>query len=179
MYENFMSYNEIVTNEPTNREILEAVNTIAVAGRETSEKVDGLSTKFEGLSEKVDGLSTKFEGLSETVADLVITGRETSEKVDGLSETVREVLEAVNEFATVTDKRFNSLETRMAKTEALMVTKDYLDDKLAVLRGDVLHVIRKEDTRVTRLIEILHGKALITMEDVSILERMQPLASVS
>ena len=60
-----------------------------------------------------------------------------------------------------------------------MVTKDYLDDKLAILRGDVLHVIRREDTRVTRLIEILHGKAVITEQDVMVLEKLQPLASVS
>ncbi len=157
MYENFMSYNEIVSNEPTNREILEAVNTIAVAGRETSEKVDGLSTKFEGLSE-----------------------------------TVREVLGAVNDFSTAVEKRFNgvdkrldnlevrvvNIETRVTKTEALMVTKDYLDDKLAILRGDVFHVIRKEDSRVTRLIEILYKKTLITNEEIKILEELQPLTAV-
>lgn len=55
-----------------------------------------------------------------------------------------EVLEAIHELSSQTDERFNRLEVRMDKSEfrlnrveSLMVTKDYLDDKLADLRSDI------------------------------------------
>ncbi len=34
------------------------------------------------------------------------------------------------------EKRLDGVEKRLTKAEALMVTKDYLDDKLADLRGE-------------------------------------------
>ncbi len=40
-----------------------------------------------------------------------------------------------------------------------MVTKDYLDEKLADLRGDLTILIRKEDTKLKTLVEVLQGEA--------------------
>ena len=49
--------------------------------------------------------------------------------------TNHEILEAINEFSNKTDERFS-------KIEATMVTKDYLDDKLSDLRGDLVVLTR-------------------------------------
>lgn len=59
-----------------------------------------------------------------------------------------------------------------------MVTKDYLDDKLADLKGDILTVIRKEDRRVSSLIGILRKKNVLNDDEVHGLEQMQPLVPI-
>ncbi len=70
------------------------------------------------------------------------------------------------------------LGVRLTRVESLMVTKDYLDDKMADLRGDVLTVLRKEDTRLTRLVEKLREKNLFDEHDVEELLRLQPLVPI-
>lgn len=69
----------------------------------------------------------------------------------------------------------SSLKSEVIAMKALMVTKDYLDDKLADLRGDILTVIRKEDRRVTTLVEILQEKNVLSRDEALKLQAMQPL----
>ena len=103
-----------------------------------------------------------------------------------------EILEAINEFSNrvddkfdkvderfdKVDKRFDNLEGRVGKIEATMVTKDYLDEKLADLRGDLVVLMRKEDTKVVKLIEILKRRKVITeIEEKEILS-MEPFAKL-
>lgn len=53
------------------------------------------------------------------------------------------------------DKRFDAMDKRLTRVESLMVTKDYLDDKLADLKGDLVVLTRKEDTKLKTLVNIL------------------------
>lgn len=50
--------------------------------------------------------------------------------------TIKDVLEEISVFADNTEKRFMKIESQMA-------TKDYLDDKLGNLRGEMIELIRK------------------------------------
>lgn len=86
--------------------------------------------------------------------------------------TNSEILEAINEFSTKVDERFN-------KIEAVMVTKDYLDEKLADLRGDLVVLIRKEDTKVKKLVDILLKRNIITESESKEIFTMEPFAQVS
>ncbi len=55
--------------------------------------------------------------------------------------TTNEILKAVNNFTTHVEKRFNGVEKRLGTVESVLpklVTKDYLDEKLADLRGDIV-----------------------------------------
>jgi len=103
-----------------------------------------------------------------------------------------EILEAINEFSTHVDQQHESLKSEIGgiKSEigdikkevgsikALMVTKDYLDEKLADLRGDLVVLMRKEDTKVVKLIEILKRRKVITeIEEKEILS-MEPFAKL-
>ncbi len=95
--------------------------------------------------------------------------------------TNEEILNSVNEFATQTEKRFDGVESRIGgvesrldKIESTMVTKDYLDEKLADLRGDLVVLMRKEDTKVKALIEILKERKVLTDEDVKKILSMEP-----
>lgn len=81
--------------------------------------------------------------------------------------TNQEILEAINVFSSEVDKQF-------AKIKATMVTKDYLDSKLFDLRGDIISVIRKEDAKMAKLIDILQKRDVINSEDVKIILSMEP-----
>jgi len=101
-----------------------------------------------------------------------------------------EILEAINEFSSKVDERFDkvderfdkvderfdNLEGRVGKIEATMVTKDYLDEKLADLRGDLVVLMRKEDTKVIKLIEILKKRKVITEAEEKEILSMEPFA---
>lgn len=93
----------------------------------------------------------------------------------------QEILEAINEFATNTEQRFNKLEGEISgikgeigSIKAGMVTKNYLDSKLFDLRGDIISVIRKEDAKMAKLIDILQKREIINSEDVKIILSMEP-----
>ena len=103
-----------------------------------------------------------------------------------------EILEAVNEFSSKVDERFDKVDERFDNLEgeigsikgeigsikATMVTKDYLDEKMADLRGDLVVLMRKEDTKVGKLIEILKRRKVITeIEEKEILS-MEPFAKL-
>ncbi|MEK7103317.1 MAG: hypothetical protein AAB870_03145 [Patescibacteria group bacterium] len=96
--------------------------------------------------------------------------------------TNQDILEAINAYAAATDQRFDGIDqrldkmdTRLTKVESQMVTKEYLDDKLADLRGDILTVIRKEDRRVSQLIDFLFDKKVLSDNEVKTLGELQPL----
>ena len=75
--------------------------------------------------------------------------------------------------------RFSGLEGKVDKIEATMVTKDYLDEKLADLRGDLVVLTRKEDTKVGKLIEVLKRRKVISEEETKEILAMEPFARIS
>ena len=106
-----------------------------------------------------------------------------------------DVLEAVNEFATKTENRFVSIEGKIGTMQSdigtmqsdigtmqsdigimqsTMVTKDFLTEKLADLRGDLVVLTRKEDRKLVALIALLRGKHLIEDNEAKSLLEMEP-----
>lgn len=57
------------------------------------------------------------------------------------------------------------LHTRMDRLEVKMVTKDYLDDKLADMRGDYTVKFKKLDNKVDELVDVLGKKTILTLKD--------------
>jgi len=79
-----------------------------------------------------------------------------------------EILSAINTFAESVDRRFESIdqrfdrmEGRIGKIEGTVVTKDYLGEKLSDLRGDLVILVRKEDNKMNKLIDILTHKQVL------------------
>ncbi len=111
-----------------------------------------------------------------------------------------EILEAINDFSNKTEIRFQNIEKELTKQGkeltkqgkeltkqrkeltkqgALMVTKDYLDDKMADQRGDLTIIMRKEDKKVSKLIDILKNKNLITEKEAKDVLSMEPFPQLS
>jgi hypothetical protein len=55
-----------------------------------------------------------------------------------------------------------------------MVTKDYLTEKLADLRGDLILTMRGEDKKVLTLVDMLRQKNILTPEEVKQILAMRP-----
>ncbi len=75
-------------------------------------------------------------------------------RFDGLESRFDEMGEAMQFFVTTVDtrfdsvdKRFDHLESDIYRMKAVMVTKDYLDDKLANQYSDIVQWTRREIAR--------------------------------
>lgn len=123
-------------DEPTNYEILEAINSYATGTDRRLEKIEG---RLDGIDGRLDGIDGRIQ------------------KIEG---------------------RLDGIEPTLAYVKSQMVTKEYLDDKLADLRGDIIVMLRKEDNRLTSLVGILHGKKVISDDDVQSLTKLQPLLQI-
>lgn len=97
-------------------------------------------------------------------------------KVSVLATNQQDLVETINDFSTHVDKRFDALEGRVTKIESTMVTKDYLDEKMADLRGDLTVLIRKEDTKVKALVDLLVERNVLEEPDRKKLFSMEPFA---
>lgn len=92
--------------------------------------------------------------------------------------------EAMSLFSTHVDSRFQEIETKMVTKEELkeslekvlagVVTKDYLDEKLADLRGDIVLLLRKEDEEVTLLVDTLHTSQVLSQTNTQKILSLSP-----
>ena len=102
---------------------------------------------------------------------------------------IQEVLEAINNFASHVEIRFNKIESQMTNMvtkdylkdyldERLseMVTKDFLDERLANMRGDLIKVMRSQDKKVKEVANILAEKKVFSAKDKERIFKMQPFA---
>ena len=94
--------------------------------------------------------------------------------INDFASHVEDRFERVDKRFDGVDKRFDGIETRLDKIEATMVTKDYLDDKLADLRGDLVVLIRKEDNKMKTLTAILETHKVISQTEASKILSMEP-----
>jgi|SRR3989338_4445547 len=123
-----------------------------------------------------------------------------------IAESIEELARMTKSGFDAVDKRFDAVESRLDRVEtdvsqlksdvsqlksdvsqlksdvgylkSQMVTKEYLDDKLADLRGDFIALLRKEDQRLSGLISLLKERALIGIAEVKQLALLQPLIPI-
>ena len=167
--------------EPTNLEILQAVHNLGT-------QVQGLGTQVAGLNTQVVGMDKTVEGLGTQVAGF-------GSRTGSLEKTTEDILQAINDYATHNDHQWQKNDERWQKNEerwqkndecwqknderltrieALMVTKDYLDDKLADFKGDLIVLMRKEDAKLGVLVAILKKRNVINEADEQEILAMQP-----
>lgn len=140
--------------------------------------IEGLSNKFDTLSGRVDGLSGQVNTLTGRVDSLTDRVNTLTGRMDTLSERLDDTLMAVNEFSTDTEKRFKKVDKRLSKIEATMVTKDYLDQKLGSLRGDLTVLIRKGDKKLKTLTRTLYQRKVISQTNKRKIFSMEPFPEV-
>lgn len=84
-----------------------------------------------------------------------------------IREEIAEVIEDnINPQFEKVRTRLDNVEKGLEQVKSQMVTKSYLDDKLADLEGGLVAKLRKEDTKMNRLIEIMKKKSLLSKSEV-------------
>ncbi len=125
-----------------------------------------------------------------------------NEAVSTVNESTREILEVMRHYAGEVDKRFEgidqkfvsiderfdsmdkrfdriderfeSMDKRFDRIEATMVTKSYLDDKIADLRGELVLLARKEDTKLVTLVQSLKKTKVLPQNEAVKILAMEP-----
>lgn len=134
--------------QPTNQDILEAVNNFAT----------NVETRFQSLEESVGGVKTRLSG--------------TENKLGGLENKLNGIKNTISSLET----RVGGLENNMIGIQNKMVTKDYLDDKLYDLRGDLISLTRKEDEKLGTLVQILKKRKVINPSEAKQILELEPFA---
>ncbi|HLD17901.1 MAG TPA: hypothetical protein VJB99_02380 [Patescibacteria group bacterium] len=108
-----------------------------------------------------------------------------------------DILEAINAFADATEQRFEGIETRLARVESTMTTKedlkqcatkedlrktehnlrDYTDRRFEDFQVNVIGLVRKEDAQVTTLVDVLKHRKVLTPSDAQRVLSTRPLVS--
>lgn len=89
------------------------------------------------------------------------------ERLDRLEARVTRLEESVARL----EARVTRLEGRMDHMEAQMVTKDYLDDKLADLRSDLMTVDRKQEAKLNAMALRLKERDVFDEPDLDALKK--------
>ena len=103
-------------NDVSNQEIFHAIQKISEDVGSLKSDVGSLKTDVGSLKSELGSMSFDLGSLKESQATLI---------------------EAVQEFSSDTDARFRLMDSRLTRVESRMVTKDYLDAKLASLKSDL------------------------------------------
>jgi archaellum component FlaC len=67
-----------------------------------------------------------------------------------------------------------SIKGEIMAVKSVMVTKDYLDDKLLDMKGDMVVMMRKEDEKVKTLVNILKNKNLLNEAEAKTILALEP-----
>ena len=96
--------------------------------------------------------------------------------VRGLATHVDDLAIHMDERFDAHDRRFDEHEERLIGIEQRMVTKDYLDDKIANLRGELVVLTRQEDKKLAVLVERLYGEKSLSSSSRKTVLGMEPFA---
>ena len=98
---------------------------------------------------------------------------------------IQSVLEIVNFIKdnAASQAGVDALAERVSGIENRMVTKEYfkeyLDDKSADLRGDLVVLTRKEDFKVRALVEVMAQKQMLSKEEANKILSMEPFPQLA
>ncbi|HAZ28247.1 MAG TPA: hypothetical protein DCY48_00510 [Candidatus Magasanikbacteria bacterium] len=109
----------------------------------------------------------------ETILETVLSLKETVSSLDKRVGSVEESVDFIKENAVTRDE----FQEEIKGIRSVMVTKDYLDEKMADFRGDMVIVMRKGDTKLRALVDILKHKRVLSEKDVTKLKRMEPFSA--
>lgn len=102
-----------------------------------------------------------------------------ADKTDHQFGDIFEVVTFIKDNAVMRDEfndEISGIKTEISGIKTTMVTKDYLDEKMSDLRGDLVVMMRKEDTKLKTLVGVLKEKEVLNGNDVKRIYSMEPFA---
>ncbi len=104
------------------------------------------------------------------------TLKDVIEVLQGFSERMDQRFNEHDKRFDQIDQRFDRLEARVGIVEDSMVTKDYLDERLADLRGDLVVLVRKEDRKLGALVDALVERHVLDSQTGARILSLEPFA---
>ncbi|MBI5621802.1 hypothetical protein HY933_02995 [Candidatus Falkowbacteria bacterium] len=124
-----------------------------VTTNEILEAINELSTqmdqRFLGVDGRLDGVDGRLDGIDNRLDG--VDGR-----LDGI------------------DNRLDGMDQRFGRIEATMVTKDYLDRKMAQQKGELIVLMRKADKKVKAIVDRLTMKHIYSAKEKAAFYSMEP-----
>lgn len=158
---------QIPTTTPTLKIIAQSVEQLQHTANTTQASVQDLLTAMHEVKVETKQVKTELKTDIKALKD----------EADELARSVKVGFDDV-------DKRFTNIETEITgmksdinQMKSVMVTKDYLDEKLFNLRGDLTALTRKEDRKLTSVVTLLEKKKVFTPKEASAILHMEPFTS--
>jgi len=104
------------------------------------------------------------------------------EAISLLADNVQSISDRLDGLSTKVDGltgRVDNITSRVSRIEATMVTKSYLDDKLADLRGDLIVLARKQNTKLNILIESLVSEGVLPRKVADKILALEPFPELA
>ncbi|MFH0988039.1 MAG: hypothetical protein V1763_01570 [Parcubacteria group bacterium] len=136
-----------------------------------NEKINEVLTAVQGLSTKIDNLEKNTDSRFDELLSVINVFADQTER---RFESVDARFDGVDARLDKIEGRVDGVEGRLSHVEGQMVTKDYLDNKLADLRGDLIVALKKEDGKVDALSDVLCQHKIITDVEKQAVVQMSP-----
>ncbi len=106
-------------------------------------------------------------------------------RFDEIDQKFQDVLEAINTFATHVeerldghDRQFVTMQLQMNKIQNTMVTKDFLENKLADFKGELVVLSRKGNTKLSVLIDELVDQHVLDAKTAVKILALEPFPQI-
>jgi len=145
----------------------------------TESKLNQHSATLDEVKGDIAELKNVVEDILVTVNQSANQTQEQFEKIDERFEKIESTMATkadLEGFATKKDLEGFATKDDLEKMETRLVTKDYLDDKMLDLRGDLVVMLRKGDTKLKTLVGVLAGRKVIDENDVKKIYSPEPFA---
>ncbi len=144
--------------------------------QDLTEMISVLSTnvdqRFDQVDKRFDRVDQRLEHLEHDVSELKNDVSILKTDVAGLKTDVAVLKTDVAGLKTDVSK----LKTDMETVQSGMVTKDYLDEKVTDLRGDLVVLVRKEDRKLAALVDALVERKVLDHAAATRILALEPFA---
>src|SRR3989339_1529220 len=172
--------------EPSIKDVLNAVNGLdkRFTGLEkqftdlsdkTDKRFNSVDKRFNSVDKRFDDVDKRFDDVDKRFDDVDKRFTGLDKRIDGIKAGNEEILSAINTYSEENDKHLEKIDRQLTK----MIDRDYLDEKNADLRGDLVVIMRKEDVKVKKLVNILQKRRVISAEEVKEILSMEPFPQLS
>ena len=144
----------ILANQNLSREILAALHAFST---NVDERFNGVDQRFEHVEKRLDNVEERFEYVAKRLDNV-------ASDILGVKSDLEEVKDDAREIKG---------DAGYVKTS--IVTKEYLDDKIADARGDLMLAIKTGDRKTHKLVKILNRRKIITKTETEDILKIKPL----
>ena len=138
-------------------------------------EIGGLKSEIGGMKGEIGGLKSEIGGMKGEIGGLK---GEMSKMSSEFEKLVIMIKKGFDKTATKQELKVCKKELRAEINKNKLELKDFIENKLADQKGDLILLARKEDKKLLRLAGILYGRKVINKSEVEKLSSMEPFPRI-